>query len=1058
MADFLMKFLIKCLVPVLIFSSLNMVSQRTAIYADADFLYKEGVELFDKKQYVSAQKNFQTFAATTKSSLLKADATYYAAACAIELFNKDGEWLMREFIKLYPESNRINRAYFYLANSNFRKKKYPETIEFLEKTDIYKLEKQDLAEYYFKHGYSSLQLGNDVKAKADFFEIKDVDNKYAFPANYYYSHLEYKDKNYENAVKGFNRLIGNETFGKVVPFYITQIYFIQGKFKEVTQEAPKLLADSSGALKEPEIKRMIGESYFNLKDYANALKYFQGSNLNAQGYYAIAYCYYKLGDYTKAAPNFEKALGVNDTLSQNAAYHLADCSIRNGDKLKAKNAYYNAYQFAVNPKITEDALFSFAKLSYELDFNPYNESVKSFTKFLKEYPASTKREDCLRYLVTVYSTTKNYEQAIISIESLDKIDPILKATYQKLIYFRGVEFFNNGDYDNAEKQFKKSQNQNADMHLNSLTQYWLSEINYIRKDYNTAIEGFKKFQLTQGAAALPEYELSNYALGYAYFQRREKDDYTNANLSFRKFLLSTADLDKNKIVDATLRTADTYFMNRDFVQASDYYKKAIGYNKLDIDYSLYQKALCDGLTKNYQEKIAGLKKIESSYPNSIYLSTALNQIADTYFNNLQDDQNAITYYNKILNNYPNSSFVGNCYAQLGQIYYNRKEDDKALEYFDKYVKLDRQSDEAKIILTTIKKIYEAKGDVEGSIKYFESIGNPLSENEIEKASYAAAYDAFYNQKNCDAALPKWEAYIAKFPTGKYIAEAQFNMAECAYSKNEFEKALSGYKFIINRQRSTYSETALYKTTYVLYKDKKYEEVLPLFKQLEDIAETPANKSTARLGAMRAAYYLNNYEAALEACVKVLSLEKLSPQQTSEAKYIKARALYETKRLDDALTEFKAMAKTAKNLQGAEALYYIGKIQFIKQDYKEVEKTVNKLISYEYSNDDWNNRAMLLLADMYLAKKDRADAKVILETVIDSKPKQEFLDEAKAKLKLITDEEEAEKKALEVPPTANPDGGNEMRLNFEGSGNEQNLFNPDETTPAVTPTTGTIQPK
>lgn len=1034
----------------IIFCNTAVVAQRTAIYADPDELYKKGVELFDKKQFVSAQKSFQDYAAHTRASLLKADAVYYSAACGIELFNKDSEWQMREFIRLYPASTRINSAYNYLASSNFRKKKYQETIQYYEKVDVYKLTKDELAELYFKRGYSYLQLTNDSKAKADFFEIKDVDNRYAFPANYYYSHLDYKERNYESALKGFTRLIGNETFGKLVPFYITQIYFIQGNFNKVVQEAPKLLQDSGTVLKSAEINRMIGESFFNLKDYAKALKYLQGSNLNAQGNYAIGYCYYKLADYYQARTYFEKAQGANDTLTQNAAYHLADCYIRINDKLHAKNAFYTAYQINVDQRIREDALFSFAKLSYELDFNPYNEAVKGFTKFLKEYPQSNRREECYKFLVTVYSTTKNYEQAIKSIESLDKIDPILKATYQKLIYFKGVEYFNNDDYDGAEKQFRKSLQQNADMHLNALNQYWLAEINYQRKDFSTAIDGFKRFQTTQGASMLKEYDLSNYALGYAYFQRKEKDDYTNANLSFRKFLLSREQYEQDKIVDATIRTADCYFMNRDFMQAGDYYKKAIGFNKMDVDYALYQKALSDGLNKNYADKIAGLRKIETQYPKSNYLSAALNQLADTYFNNLHEEENAIMYYERILKNYPNSSFVNNCYAQLGNIYYNRRQDDKAFEYFDKFVQNDRQSDAAKEVLKTIKKIFEAKGDVEKMTAYFNAVGNPLSENEIEKASYTAAYDAFYNRKSCEEALPKWESYISKFPNGKYITEANFNMAECAYAKSDFLKAMQGYSFVIGRQRSTYSETALTKASYLLFKDKKYEEALPLFRQLEDIAETPANKSTARIGTMRCAFYQNNFALALEQSIKVLNLEKLSPQQTSEAKYIKARGLFETNRFDDAMTEFKAMTKTAKNLTGAEAYYYIAKIYFSKQDYKEVEKTINKLVSYEYSNDDWNNKGMLLLADAYIAKGDKSDARVILETIIDSKPKAEFLDQAKQKLAAIMASERTIIENKEVIPPSE-----DLQVEFQENTNDKGLFQQD--TPAP-PATNTLQPK
>ncbi len=1010
-------------------------AQKTAIYTDKDALYKLGLELFDKQQYVSAQENFNEYAARTASSTLKADALYYAAACGIELFNKDSEWLMRQFIEKYPESTKINSAYFYLAKSSFRKKKHPETLEYFEKVDLYKLDKEQLAELHFKRGYSYLQGGSDEKAKTDFYEIKDVDNRYAFPANYYYSHIAYKEKKYEIALQGFNRLVGNETFGSVVPYYITQIYFIQGKYDKVVKEAPQLLNDSANIQKEGEINRMIGESYFNLKDYGKALPYLKkaGMGLNPQGNYALGYCYYKTSDWGNAVTCFENATENKDTLAQNAWYHMADCHLHLGQKIQAKNAFYSAYQLDFNKKITEDALFSFARLSYELDFSPYNEAVKGFTKYLKEYPNSPRKDECYNFLINVYSTTKNYDLAIQSMESMNGIDPILKVTYQKLIYFKGVEYFNNSDLNNAEKQFKKSLAQNSDPKLNSLNQYWLGEISYLRKDYTTAIEAWKKFQVTPGALQLEQYDLSNYDIAYAYFQRKEKEDFTNANVSFRKFLLSTRKYDEKKVADANIRTADCYFMNLDFQQAAQYYKTAISLNKLDVDYALYQKALCDGVNKNYAEKINELKKIETRYPASSYLSAALNEIADTYYNNLHEEDNAVTYYNKILKNYPNSSFTSNCYAQLGNIYYGRKQDDKAFEYYDKFIQADSKSEAAKDVLEAVKKIFEAKGDVEGMEKYFASVGNPLSENQLEKATYQAAYDAFYNLKDCDVAMPKWEAYMTKFPNGKYINEAQFNYAECAYSKNMFEKALPGYQYIISKPRSIYSETSLAKTSYLFYKDKKYAEALPLFQQLQDVAETPANKSAGRLGAMRCAFYLSQFETALAEANKVLATEKLSPQQTSEAKYIKAKSLYETGRYDDAQIEFKAMTKAAKNVTGAEAYYYMGRIQFTKKEYKEVEKTVTKMIGYEYSNDDWNNKGMLLLGDAYIAQGSDADAEVILQSLIDNKPKQEYIDEAQKRL------DELKAKQNKDKQQQNEINGKSMELNLNNNKNEQDLF-------------------
>ena len=71
-------------------------AQKTAAYLDKESLLKDGLELFDKKQFVAAQKSFTDYLSLKSTpSLLKTDAEYYAGACAIELFHKDGEWRMR---------------------------------------------------------------------------------------------------------------------------------------------------------------------------------------------------------------------------------------------------------------------------------------------------------------------------------------------------------------------------------------------------------------------------------------------------------------------------------------------------------------------------------------------------------------------------------------------------------------------------------------------------------------------------------------------------------------------------------------------------------------------------------------------------------------------------------------------------------------------------------------------------------------------------------------------------------------------------------------------------
>src|SRR5690606_6807030 len=92
--------------------------------------------------------------------------------------------------------------------------------------------------------------------------------------------------------------------------------------------------------------------------------------------------------------------------------------------------------------------------------------------------------------------------------------------------------------------------------------------------------------------------------------------------------------------------------------------------------------------------------------------------------------------------------------------------------------------------------------------------------------------------------------------------------------------------------------------------------------------------------------------------------------------------------------------------GAEAWYHIARIQYGKGEYKEVEKTISKLVGFAYSNDTWNNRGMLLLVDAYIAAGEYADASVIIESIVGSQPGPEFVEEAE-KRRVLIEQKEAE---------------------------------------------------
>jgi TolA-binding protein len=985
-------------------AGLRVLAQKTTVYIDPDLEFKNGAELYDKKKYGSALKCFQNYIERNKNpkALLRIDAEYYSAACAIELFNKDGEWQMKKFIERHPESNKVKWGYFYLGKSNYRKKKYEPSIEYFEKVDVYELTKEDKSELYFKRGYSYLQTKQTEKAKNDFYEIKDIDNKYAKPANYYYSHVAYTEKNYSTALEGFTRLLNDETFGTVVPYYIAQIYFLQGKYEDVIRVAPALLNDSIHAQKAGEINRIIGQSYYHKQQYKEAIPYLlKGPVASAEDNYQLGFSYYKTSDILNAATYFEKAALNNDSLAQNAFYYLADCYLKISDRAKARNAYFAAYNLNFDKQIREESLLNYAKLCYETGFSPYNDAIKYFQQYIKEYPESIHKEEAYQYLVNCFHSTKNYEGAIRAIEKMDLNDPRLKEVYQRLIYYRAVTFYNNSQVDSAKKYFSASLRLNTEPVVSAESKYWLGEISYQNKAYNNAISAWQEFQLMQGSVNLKEYDVSNYNIGYAYFMNK---NFNEAGISFRKYLLSKNLDDALKAADANVRTADCYFMAKNFQSAADYYETAIALNKIDVDYSIYQKALCNGLLKNYREKINDLAQLQKQFPSSAYIVSSVFETAESY-KLAGDQENAITYYNKIINDYPASPYVSRAIKTVGFLYYNQNKYDKAFSYLDKIVKQNPKSDEAKDAIETIKKIFKEQNKPEELESYMQSIGSSISVSELDESYWDKAAELYYDKKDCDAAMPEMQKYISKFPDGKYITEANFCFAECAYSKGNFADALTSYKFVLSKPRNIHTETSLAKAAYMLFKDKNYAEALPLYQQLKDAAESTQNKLAARLGSMRCAFYTKNYEVCINECNLVMNTEKISPVQLTEVHQMKSISLYETNRKDEAIADFNYVVKNAKSEAGAEAYYYLAQIHFQKKEWKEAEKTINAMINYTYSNNDWNTKGMLLMADVYADKKEYANAEAVLQSVIENADKAEFIDQAKKRLQEIRDEQQ-----------------------------------------------------
>ena len=109
-----------------------------------------------------------------------------------------------------------------------------------------------------------------------------------------------------------------------------------------------------------------------------------------------------------------------------------------------------------------------------------------FARFIDEYPNSINKVDANKYLANLYITTKDYDNALKSISEAGLNTPEMREAYQKVSYFRGVEFYNELQIDKAISLFTQSLKYPLNPIYVALAHYWNGESYYKQKEYDKA--------------------------------------------------------------------------------------------------------------------------------------------------------------------------------------------------------------------------------------------------------------------------------------------------------------------------------------------------------------------------------------------------------------------------------------------------------------------------------------------------------------------------------------------------------------------------------------------
>jgi TolA-binding protein len=448
-----------------------------------------------------------------------------------------------------------------------------------------------------------------------------------------------------------------------------------------------------------------------------------------------------------------------------------------------------------------------------------------------------------------------------------------------------------------------------------------------------------------------------------------------------------------------LRTGDCYYISGEYSSAIIFFDKIINTRARDADYALYQKALSLGALGNYRAKTETLGTLISTYPGSTYRDDAMYEMALTY-TFLEDDANALTYFDRLIQSYPNSSHTATAILKKGFVYYNRNEHQPAIETFKLAVSRYPASKQAREALAALKNIYLDMNRMADYYSYAKGLSfAEVSSIEEDSLNFKAA-ENIYLQGDYQRAIGGFDNYLQQFPQGAFTDDARFYLAECLIKTDQEERAIQEYKIMADRPRTSFSEEVLVSLSDMLYQSGDYEEALPYFKKLENMAEYQQNMILGLAGSMRCQFHLNYYPQAIETGKKLLDASKVPDELIQETHLTLARSYFEEDLIELARTEYSILSGSALNEWAAESYYYLALIDWDAGRDTEAEGRIFELSEKLAAHDYWVVKGFILLADIYVKRGDNFQARQTLQSIIDNYEGPELGNIARNKLKSI----------------------------------------------------------
>ena len=864
-------------------------------------------------------------------------------------------------LKEYPGGKYSGSAMYWIGESFAEENKLDEAIEFLHKA----IEDKQSNSY---RDYTIYALANVYEKKGD----------------------------YENAVKYYDQLLSyyrNSPLLVSAQLRVGVCYFYLKDYQSSILELNNPLLDDLPDNFYSESLYLLANSYYRVQEYYEAekvyselLENFPDSDFIPDAKYGLAWSLFQQKKYNDAYRVFDHLSTGDDSIAVESYYWKAETKRYSGNSAEAIKIYRDLLN-------EHSSSFIVPRVEYQLGLLYFSsKEINSARRYLLT-AASSEQDDvrarAYNLLGDLELNSKQYSAAMNYFERGLNVAAVNSDMQLHSMLGMGAALYYLGQNDVAIQYLNKILAASPDFERDRVN-YYLAENYFDKQKYNEALERFKGINTQEEDIK----RLTLYGTAYCYFNM---GDYENAAFRFAEYV-KVYPTDE-RVTDAKLRLADSYFGSKNYTASYQVYKDLFISQRLSLDdpYAYYQYAQALYKSGKTESAINEFSNLQAKFPNSSYGDVSLYTIGWIYFQQ-GDFKIAIDKYRGVMEVYPNTTLAPVIYYSIGDAYFNMSNYDAAISNYQMVLTNYPSSDYVFDAVNGIQYSYVAEGKPEKAIALIDGF---VAENPSLKFSdqiYFKKAEIYYSNRAYESAKKSYKDFIEKFSNSELIPEAYYWLGKSADNLEQYDEALSYFNTAFqNYSNSEIASSSVLEMGTIYNSLENYAAALSTYNRAID--KLKGSPGIPEIMYMKGLTYIKT--DSLQQAYEMFSDVSYYYRETifaDKSKFEAGLIDLAAGRYDNSDGNFLELAEKRNDELGAKAQYYYGLSLYEQGKYTEAISALVRVRTVFSLYDEWLTKSYMALGDCYVKLGDNRKAEEMYLRVISDHKNDSYGKEARKKVR------------------------------------------------------------